>query len=256
MNSSHLNLNTESLINSPDYTESPINSSDYVYEPQTNLPYLYDDLIVHIGTYLDAKSAMAWFATCRRYWALIRRTIVRDEVEFERVVHLPHRNIFTNLVIDFRFNLRDLDAFCNLRVLKFTAWYNSPTDLSRIVSLRSVSFGIIFDEKVSLPTGLTQLSFGMLFNQNIVLNNISALVVLKFGRCFNRPVVLPCSLRSVIFGYRFNQPIMLPNSVQYAKFGACFDAPVVWPPGIKKITIGRFYKYKLPDIGKENIKYI
>eukprot|EP00435_Cladocopium_sp_Y103_P051626 s918_g16.t1 len=168
---------------------------------------------------------------------------------------------------------------CSLQSLALG--YHLPANLEKVLrmkSLRSLSFGVGFNQSVklpplktlifghdfnqnmegtNLPADLQSLTFGCLFNQS--LENLKwpeGLKSLTLGKAFNRSlkkVCFPRGLQSLTFGAKFNQSlekVMLPLGLQSLTFGHCFNQSleaVRLPKQLSTLTFGASFQCSLED---------
>ncbi|GAM23961.1 hypothetical protein SAMD00019534_071360, partial [Acytostelium subglobosum LB1] len=102
-------------------------------------------------------------------------------------------------------------------------------------------------EPGSIPSIVTQITFGERFNQHIPLGALPpSLTALKFGHSFNRPIApgaIPSSVTKLKFGNMFDQVIIpgcLPSGLKSLDFGDCFDTqlPVgCLPPSLESLFL-------------------
>eukprot|EP01133_Synstelium_polycarpum_P014764 gene14764-17446_t len=117
----------------------------------------------------------------------------------------------------------------------------TPTDLT---------LGPWFNKSIephSLPSNITELTYGNYYNQPLIEGcHPASLVSIKFGVDFNQfiePNTLPPHLEMLDMGYSFNQPIeafSLPSSLIKLKLGRMYDQPLLpnsLPPHLETLSL-------------------
>lgn len=121
--------------------------------------------------------------------------------------------------------------------------------------VRRAVLGVGFNEPVTLPDGLTEISFAPESDFNYPITLPSTIEKAQFGRGFRQPVeLLHCSrLREITFGDGFDAQVTLPPTLEAVNFGWKFNKPVDIPPRLEELIFHRYGQFNqvlnLPESG-------
>ncbi|KAN0053167.1 hypothetical protein ACTA71_006691 [Dictyostelium dimigraforme] len=149
----------------------------------------------------------------------------------------------------------------SLESIRFGGIFNQKlSNMSKLTSLKTLRFGRLFNQNIdSLPPFLTSITFSFHFNSEIKESSIpSTLKKIVFGYMFNRPVgfLKSTNVESITFGHNFDQPFidtitnqsLLPESLTFldlresTRFDQPFDKPNSLPPKLKTLQLFKRYK--------------
>lgn len=129
-----------------------------------------------------------------------------------------------------------------MRKLELNRSYNYPLTLPCGLTEISFSWESEYNYPLVLPESIKVAVFGIAFNQPLALG--PDIEVLKLGgSSFDKPIDLSVAqkLRVVTFGHSFNSPVDFPASIEAIEFGYDFNQHVDLPPNLRKITFGMMF---------------
>ena len=236
------------------------------------------DLVLFLTDYLqDEKDKIRFLSTCKQLLSIMFKLVLRTPVDIEKVIELPYKQCFTNIIVSNKSELRklwpDVNKLCisstyacdtideipntitELSIIFNTDTYyrNSsghPKIPSTLTNLTELMMGHRYDQVLpNTLTNLTSLDMGSGYNQ-VLPNTFTNLTKLNMSEYYNK--VLPSTLTNLtelMMGYNYNQ--VLPNTFTNLTsliMGQCYDK--VLPDtltNLTKLKMNQDYNKVLPD---------
>jgi len=218
--------------------------------------------VSHIFGYLFLHDAIQLCYTSKQYYALLpicfKYSFTTAHIDN---AHAQHANHITGIVrlaqlhgckqvskiqLDNRFcgvwSTADLVQYriTNI-VIARTSRFNSPLDLSSMLTLRNVFINAHFNNNLSLPNNLHTLRFSHDSRFDRTFEPPPGLRRVYFGAWYNQPFIAPLGLRvlQITEDSKFNQSIVFPDSLEEVYFGRAFNKPVHLTPNLRVIKFCR-----------------
>jgi len=116
------------------------------------------------------------------------------------------------------------------------------------ISLRILSFGQQFSQKLPTLPSIEKLTLGEAYNHSFRFPD--SLTFLQLGNKFSRSITtLPSNLSTLVIGHRFNNALpTLPPKLTSLHLGHAFNHPLpTLPPGLQQLHLGNAFNQPLPQ---------